>query len=136
MELALNPEKVCFIIIKAREWSAQYVAGSPTDASNPTDDGSQRTLSSQYGGSPDAEIQSFLEHFNEAELLNLHALMLVGRGTHETENWRDALEDARTAQADGTTIRRLLDTPLLADYLEEGLRAFGKSCDDYGPRSD
>ncbi len=134
MELGLNPEKACFIVVKAREWSAQTGLGAPTEASNPTDDGVGVELSGAYH--PEDEIRAILATLNEAEELNLMALVLVGRGTHDKENWADALRDAREVQRDDAVADRLLDMPLLGDYLEEGLAAFGKSCDDYGPRSD
>lgn len=134
VELGLNPEKVCFLVVKAREWSAQTGLGGPTEASNPTDDGVAVDLSGAYH--PEDEIRAALDSLNEAEELTLFALVLVGRGTHERENWTDALRDAREVQKDGAVAARLLDMPLLADYLEEGLAAFGRSCDDYGPRSD
>lgn len=136
MELGLNPEKACFIIVRAREWAAQTGMGAPTEASNPTDDGMAEALSGAFH--PEDEIRSMIGNLNEAEELNLLALALVGRGTHEKENWADALRDAREVQKDGpgAVAARLLDMPLLADYLEEGLSVFGHSCDDYGPRSD
>lgn len=134
VDLGLNPEKACFLVVKAREWAARTTLGAPTDGSNPSDDGMAVDLSGAYD--PEDEMRALLDSLNDAEELTLFALILVGRGTHERENWADALRDARAVQKDGAVAARLFDMPLLADYLEEGLAAFGRSCDDYGPRSD
>lgn len=136
MELGLNPDKVCFIIVKAREWAAQTAPGAPLDGSNPTDDQGAAAISPALDRNPEPEMRSILERLTDAELLTLHALALIGRGSHEKDNWEDALGDALTVQADGETIPSLLDMPLLADHLEEGLAQFGKTCRDYGSRTD
>lgn len=135
-ELGLNPEKVCFVIVKAREWGAQTGLGAPTEASDPLDDQDARVLSDTRGGRPEDEIQSIVSRMTEPEQLNLFALALIGRGSHEIENWQDALRDARVAQEENTLLNRLFDMPLLADHLEEGLSQWGHTCRDYGPRSD
>jgi len=135
-ELGLNPEKVCFVIVKAREWAAQVRTGAPLDGSNPADDQDARVLSDTHGGQPDQEARGLIDRMTEAEQVNLLALALIGRGSHEKENWRDALEDARLAQVENTLVNRLFDMPPLADHLEEGLAQWGQTCRDYGPRSD
>src|SRR5262249_17781298 len=37
-DLSISPEKVCYIIAKAREFDAKDVVTDPNDSSNPTDD--------------------------------------------------------------------------------------------------
>ncbi|RPI43419.1 MAG: hypothetical protein EHM67_05210, partial [Hyphomicrobiaceae bacterium] len=37
-ELAISPEKVCFVIIKTREFDAKDIVTEPNTASNPSDD--------------------------------------------------------------------------------------------------
>src|SRR5262249_60348891 len=38
-DLSISSEKVCYLILKAREFDAKDVVTDPDDASNPTDDG-------------------------------------------------------------------------------------------------
>lgn len=38
LDLSISPEKVCYIIVKAREFDAKDVVTDPDDSSNPTDD--------------------------------------------------------------------------------------------------
>ena len=57
------------------------------------------------------------------------ALMWVGRGTYEKEEFEEAVDTARSERVNATS-NYLLGIPLLADYLEEGLEKLGYSVDD------
>ena len=52
-ELSISPEKVCYIIAKAREFDAKDVMTDPDDASNPTDDAMISVLALFDAGSND-----------------------------------------------------------------------------------
>ncbi len=51
------------------------------------------------------------------------ALMWVGRGDYALEEWDDALSQARDSW-NKRTADYLIGTPMLADYLAEGLDQF------------
>lgn len=72
------------------------------------------------------EFNAFIGALNEDESANLVALMWVGRGSFEPEDWVDAVATAR-AEATNSTAHYLSDTPLLADHLENGLELLGIS---------
>ena len=55
--------------------------------------------------------------------------MWVGRGEFNIKEWTDALEEAENLR-NVKTADYLIDTPMLADYLEEGLDQFDISCED------
>jgi hypothetical protein len=76
-----------------------------------------------------AELSGFIDRMNYDEQANLVALMWVGRGTYEKEEFEEAVETARSERANATS-NYLLGIPLLADYLEEGLEKLGYSVDD------
>lgn len=85
----------------------------------------------------DTEFDAFVEALNEDEQVNLVALMWVGRGTYEPEEFDEAVEMARQ-EATTPTAEYLKGTPHLADHLENGLDALGVSAldaedDVYGP---
>jgi len=61
------------------------------------------------------------------EQCELVALVWVGRGDHTAAEWSEALRLARQEHNDRTS-EYLLGTPLLADYLGEGLSQFDLSC--------
>ncbi len=73
------------------------------------------------------ELLEFIRALDEDEQTNLVALAWVGRGTYEISEWREALSVARN-EHNKRTAEYLLKLPLLGDYLQEGLAAFGEDC--------
>jgi hypothetical protein len=122
--LTISPEKVCYVIAKARELEVK-VAPEELD-----DEGMGRILEAYADDPTLAELRSFLEAQSDDELRELLALTWVGRGDFAADEWQDALEQVSDVR-EKHTIDYLLGTPLLPDYLEEGLAQFGHSCEDY-----
>ena len=126
-ELAV--EKVCFIIIKAREYDV--AGGEPSDdASNPSDDRFVSAFAPANEKTTRRELIAFINALDEDEQTELVALLFVGRGDYSPEEWSDALTAARD-RGDPPTARFLLGEPLLGDLLEDGLAAFELSCEDF-----
>lgn len=75
------------------------------------------------------QISDYINGLNEDEALDLVALMWVGRGTYRSEQF-DLARQVAAAEATHTTSEYLLGTPLLADYLEDGLEAMGFSVEE------
>ncbi|MBL8658796.1 MAG: DUF3775 domain-containing protein [Rhodospirillales bacterium] len=127
--LTLDHEKVCYLIIKAREFDAKMEPEVSEPGDNPTDD-AEREILFDYPDDPTVEeIRSFLAAFNVDEMVELLALMWVGSGDYDIDEWEDALEDARD-DPDSRRIDAFLGMPLLGDFLEEGLAQFDISCAD------
>ncbi len=74
----------------------------------------------------EAEFDAFIEALNEDEQTSLVALMWVGRGTFEPEEFGEAVQTARE-EASTPTAEYLKGSPHLADHLENGLDALGIS---------
>ena len=72
----------------------------------------------------EGELRGLIDRMDEEEAAALVALMWVGRGAFEADDWDEAY---RTAMAEATTPTAdyLIGTPHLADNLEAGLEAFG-----------
>jgi hypothetical protein len=127
--LALSSEKLCFLIIKAREYDVKDVVTEPDPGSNGADDGMIAVLE-DHGDDPVAqEISEFIGAMTVDEQIELVALTWLGRGDGTLEEWSDLRGEAERAH-NRRTATYLLGIPLLADYLEEGMSQFGKSCDD------
>jgi len=132
VELGINPDKVCHIIAKARAFDAKEDISDPDSGSNATDDGMTDALEDL----PDRldatrlELLEFIRALDEDEQINLVALAWLGRGTYDIGEWREALNIART-EHNKRTAEYLLKLPLLGDYLDEGLAAFGESCEAF-----
>jgi hypothetical protein len=129
-ELNISPEKVCFIIVKAREFDAKVEPIDPDPGSNPADDG-EREILEDYSDDPTAaELRAAIDTLNDDEIIDLIALAWLGRGDFAASEWQEcralARERHRRRSAD-----YLVGMPALGDYLEEGLAALGYSCEDY-----
>ena len=122
-------EKVCYLIIKAREFDAKMDPEVPEPGDNPTDDADREVLFDYPEDPTVEEIRGFLENLNEDETTELLALVWVGEGDYDVEEWSEAVEDARD-NPDERRADAFLNIPLLGDYLEEGLAELGLSCND------
>ena len=128
--LRISPEKVCFVVVKARELDVKVAPEEVDRASNPTDD-QMVSILEDYADDPTLEeLKSFLEALNDDELEDLLALTWLGRGDYGIDDWNELMEEVRDVR-ERDTVGYLLGTPLLPDYLEDGLAEFGLSCDEF-----
>ena len=127
--LTIPTEKVCFLIVKAREFDVKDVVTDPGDASNAADDSMISVLEDHRDDPVVQEIRGFIDALNEDEQTDLVALAWLGRGDGTIEDWEELRAEAARAH-NSRTAAYLLGTPLLADHLEEALSQFGQSCDD------
>ena len=126
-DLSISREKVCYIIIKAREFDAKDVVTDPDDASNPTDDAMISVLEDHRDDPVVQEIAAAIFGMSEDEQIDLVTLAWIGRGDGSIEDWDEVRAEAARAH-NKRTASYLLGMPLLADYLDEALSQFGHSC--------
>ncbi len=128
MDIALD--KVCELIEHARALDVKEGVTDPASGSNPTDDGSTDVLIDAGDDLTDDELHDVLDGLNEDERHDLIALVYIGRGDLEPEEWVEAVRLAREREdrASLSTADWLLGIPNLADLLDEGLAAMGRSC--------
>jgi hypothetical protein len=127
--LNINPEIICFIINKAREFQAKEEVTIPEEPNSPADDWARQVLADHTDDLCLEEVRLTvidLEPDQEAELV---ALMWLGRGDYELDDWEATVADAE-AELKGNTAEYLLAHPMVADYLVEGLIQHGYSCDE------
>ena len=128
--LSISSEKVCFLIVKAREFDVQDVDTELEEGANATDDGMIDVLE-ESGDNPVAqEIRVFIAELGEDEKADLIGLLRIGRGDGPMEDW-DALREEGFSEQEGRIGAYLMGEPLLSDYLEEGLSQFGISCAEF-----
>ncbi len=129
----ISTDKVCYIISKARMFDVKEEVTNPRSGSNATDE-DMRDILEDFADDPTyQEVVEFIRALDEDEQIELVALAWVGRGTFDAEDWDEAVETA-AGEHNARTAEYLLGLPLLADYLEEGLDAFGESCTEFGER--
>ncbi len=128
--LGISPEKACFVIIKAHEFHAKVEVVEPNPGSNPSDEGFREVLEDYADDPTHAELRSFIDDLNRDEAVRLVALMWLGRGDYELSDWPAAVAEA-DRNREKNAANYPIGTPQLADYLEDGLAAFGESCAEY-----
>ena len=133
--LEIEPETVYFLILKAREFDEKDIAGASRDPDADADDSQSDRMSGLFDNDPVAqEIKDAVDGMNVDHQAELVALAWLGRGDYTAEDWIDAVTTARERRS-GPTSEYLLGTPLLGDYLEEGLVALGYDLEDLEPSS-
>lgn len=126
--LEVNPETVRFIIDKAHE----FQVGEETDADDEEsemslDDRESWELEGRIGRTDHPayqEIKSAIDDLEPDQQIALVALMWVGRGDYTADEWQTAFEHA-SASWNARTAEYLIGTPLVADYLSQGLEELG-----------
>jgi hypothetical protein len=93
--LTIATEKICFIIVKAREFDVKDEVTDPDDASNATDDNMISVLEDHRDDPVANEIRGFIGAMNEDEQIDLVALTWLGRGDGTIEDWDELRAEAR-----------------------------------------
>ena len=128
--LAIPLEKLTYIITKAREFDVEVPPVDEDSGSNPSDDAEWDVLESGADNPTYQELVDAINSLSDPERIELLALTWLGRGDYSKEDWREALKEARRIHDEKET-DYLVGTPLLADYLEEGLSQLGYSIQDF-----
>lgn len=127
--LNINPETVCFIIAKAREFHAKEEVVIQEIPTSPTDDWALQVLANHADDFCFQEIETTVNDLEPDLQAALVALMWIGRGDYDLSDWNTALMDAAVALTDRTA-QYLMAHPLVANYLLEGLILHGYSCEE------
>ena len=107
--LEINPETVRFIIERAHEFQmlGQSEGDVPLEERDPAF----------------AELKTTIDDLEPDQQVSLVGLMWLGRGDYTLDEWDKVLADAGDSWNERTA-EYLIGTPLLADYLTEGLEQF------------
>lgn len=130
MPLTINPDKVCFVIAKAREVNVKV---APEELADDGDD-MERILEDYADDATFQELKAFLDVQSDDVLRELLALSWIGRGDYTADEWQSVMGEIADVR-DMHTSDYLLGTPLLADYLEEGLSQFSITCEGFGGKA-
>jgi hypothetical protein len=125
-DLSISAEKLCFLIVKAREFGAKDVLTDPDGASNATDDGMASVLE-DHGDDP--VVQEITSAMSEDEKIDLVALIWLGRGDGGIDDWTSLRAEAARGH-NNRTASYLLGRPLVADYLAKAMSQFEITCDE------
>jgi hypothetical protein len=124
--LATPLDQLAWIIVKARAFDEEVPPDELESGSNATDDSAMAALEAGRNNPVQAELVAALEDLNEDEIVELLALVWLGRGDYAAGQWRQALADAADTRNAGA-VAYLAGTPNLGDLLEQGLAELGYS---------
>mgnify|MGYP005837138293 FL=1 len=124
-ELGISTETVCWVIARARAFDAKEAGDGDAD---PDEDDPEAHLLEEEGDTIAEELRDAISEMNEDEQAALIALAWIGRGEFDVSEWDEAVRTAKERNLRNAE-DYLVGMPLLGDYLEEGLSAFGLSCD-------
>jgi hypothetical protein len=128
--LSISREKICFIVIKVREFDVKDLPTVPDEASDPPDDGMREVLEDRPDDPVRQELAAFISALNFDEQVDLVTLTWMGRGDGTIEDWA-TLRELACSRHNKWTARYLLGIPLLGDFLAEGLAQFGYTCEEF-----
>ncbi|MGD8914746.1 MAG: DUF3775 domain-containing protein [Candidatus Thiodiazotropha sp.] len=129
--LNLNPETVCFIISKARQYQAKEEVVITEQPDSPSDDWARQILANHDGDPCVDEVKQAFNDLEPDQRAELVALMWLGRGDYLPSEWRAAVNDAAESLEEMEQPGLyLLSHPLVADYLLEGLDLHDYSCSE------
>lgn len=123
-------EALAYIIVKAREYDAEVPPVDEDSGSNPADDAERGVLEASADNPTREELVDAIDALSDVERIELLALTWLGRGDFTKREWREARREARRIH-DAKETEYLVGTPLLAEYLEEGLSQLGYSIEDF-----
>lgn len=125
--LNVNPDIVCTLIERAREFHAKEGVVIPDETTSTSGSPASEMLADHQGDPTFQEFKTTVEDLEPDQQVALVTLMWVGRGDFDVSEWNAAFRQAGEEWTSHTA-EYLLTTPLVADYLEEGLAALGYSC--------
>ncbi len=129
VDINISPEKVAYIIVKAREFDAKVEPAEPGPGSNTADDSDSQVIE-DYAQDPTLqELQEAIIDLNDDEVVDLIAIAWVGRGDFDRTDFAGARSLAFERHRPNSA-PYLTGMPALGDYLEEGLAELGHRPDD------
>ena len=118
--LDINPETVRYIANMAREFQDQEQVMIGDQYLDDINEWSGEGLVEHHDDPIYSEMKTVIEDLEPDQQVQLVALMWLGRGSFTVNEWKAALKEAGD-NWNSKTADYLIGTPLLSDYLEEGL---------------
>jgi hypothetical protein len=135
MDMSVDLESLCRIILRAREYEALIPDSDPDEGSDAMDDGARDAIADGVDEDGDEnpaedELRAMIDDLAEDEQAEVIALALIGADAFDASEWDDALT-AATEYIDATA-DWILDQPTFSTDLESGMAAFGLTCTGLG----
>ena len=139
--LTVNADVVCRLIDLSHIFHGQEGLAIPDEMDNevldssaaiadsPADDAPRQMAAGHGDNTAFQEFKSIIDEMDRDQQLEVVGLLWLGRGDYTLEEWDSVIEQARD-QWTPDTAEYLMDHPLLAAYLQEGLEQHGYDCSE------
>jgi len=127
--LEVNLGTICRLVELAREFHAQEHVELDQEPAPLEEDWTGEELEPWDNDPILEEFRSVVGELNPDEQQQVVALMWLGRGDYEIDDWEGLLEYAEEAWTEDTA-DYLIAHPLLAEHVQSGLEQHGLSCED------
>ena len=132
VELNIGLDKIQDIVLIARAFDQEDFPDEP-DPGSPPDAEDNREQRLDDGDDPtESELRELIDDLNDDEIIDLIALVWIGRGDFGIEDLAEARQLARERHQ-GSSSTYLMGIPTLAEYLSEGLDAAGYDLEGLEP---
>jgi hypothetical protein len=125
----INKGIVCNIIYKAREINISEDLALPENEDTLSELEWKQLLAEYQNDLSYIELKNLINDLEPDQQYKIIALMYVGRGDFDRNEWQSAIDQALTVPVKNRA-DYLISKPMLADYLREGLAMFNYSCDE------
>jgi hypothetical protein len=135
-DISISIDYLQRLIFKMRAVQATEAVVDPDEGSNPSDDRAWDTLQDNPGDLTREEVRREIRGLNRRQQAELVALLWLGRGDAEPEDWEETVRFADESR-ERPTEDYLLGQPLVADLWADGLERIGRELpiDDTQTRS-
>ena len=131
-ELNIGLDKIRDIVLRARAFDFKDLPDEP-DPGEELDAGQDREERLDQGDDPtEAELRELIDDLNDDEIVDLIALVWIGRGDFGKDELA-AARDLAKERHQGPSSSYLMGIPTLAEYLVEGLSAAGYDLEGLEP---
>ena len=131
-ELNISLDKIQDIVLRARAFDFKDFPDEP-DPGEELDAGQDREERLDQGDDPtEAELRELIDDLNDDEIVDLIALVWIGRGDFGKDELASA-RDLAKERHQGPSSGYLMGIPTLAEYLVEGLSAAGYDLEGLEP---
>lgn len=128
--LNINPDIVCAIISKAKEFQAKEgVSFDENIANSEYETDPLQILADHNDDLTYQEVANAINNLEPDQKIDLLALMYIGRGDFSANEWSLAHKEAKNNLQPNLT-KYLLTKPAIAEFLEKGLEILGYSCSE------
>jgi Protein of unknown function (DUF3775) len=124
VDFTLSPDYLARLIVKTRGVQARTAEVDADPGSNPIDDNAWDAVQRTRGDLTEEEVREEIQGLDERAQAELVALLWIGRGDLEPQEWNAAVALARSRR-ESPTPAYLLSQPLVAEYWSEGADRLG-----------